>query len=105
MPGRGLAAARPLTRVLVAAILVTRVLVERSTVYPNPTLVQALVRDHVAELQQSAEAAALGRQRETRSNRVVDAAKRRTGWLLVDVGLRLATPRRATSHLVPGEQR
>jgi hypothetical protein len=71
--------------------------------HQNPALVEALARDHVAELQHSAEAAALGRQADGRSHRVVDAARRRTGWLLVDVGLRLAAGGGAMS--VPGGQR
>jgi hypothetical protein len=65
--------------------------------YQNPTLVKALVRDRVDEVRQSAEARA-PRKRENRRHPIVDAARHGTGWLLVDLGLRLAVPRSAIDH-------
>jgi hypothetical protein len=63
----------------------------------NPTLVRALVSDRVAELRRSVEASApCPRQQRRRS--VVEAARNGTGWLLVDLGLRLAVPRRRIEH-------
>ena len=58
----------------------------------NPVLAQALVRDHVAELRQSARPSAHFRRDKLRPC-VTSAARRRAGWLLVDIGLRLAAPR------------
>jgi hypothetical protein len=72
--------------------------------YQSPALVEALVRDRVAELQQSAATSARGR-RVKRRPRAPGAARQATGWLLVDMGLRLATPRSAISHAARGEQR
>ena len=71
--------------------------------YPHPTIVEALVRDRVLELRQSAVGQARGR-REKRRHRVTAAARHGTGWLLVDVGLRLAVPRGTASN-APGAQR
>jgi hypothetical protein len=62
-------------------------------VYPHPTLVDVLIRDRVAELQRSAGATAHVR-RETRRHKLVAAARQGAGWLLVDMGLRLAMPGR-----------
>jgi hypothetical protein len=56
----------------------------------NPFLVQALARDRVAELQHSARASSRVRRTE-RPSRVADTARQRAGWLLVELGLRLAT--------------
>jgi hypothetical protein len=53
---------------------------------------EALSREHVAELRRSAEARAR-RERDTRRHSVAEAARHGTGWLLVDLGLRLAAPR------------
>jgi hypothetical protein len=58
--------------------------------YPSPAVVEALVRDRVLELRRSADGRTRGR-REKRRHRATAA----TGWLLVDVGLRLAVPRGA----------
>jgi hypothetical protein len=60
----------------------------------NPALAQALARDHVADLRHSAQASAHGRHAKA-PPRVTSAARRRAGWLLVDIGLRLATPSRS----------
>lgn len=68
--------------------------------HPNPVVVEALVRDRVLELRQSAVGRARGR-REQRRRRVAAAARHETGWLLVDVGLRLATPRGAADRPMP----
>jgi hypothetical protein len=72
--------------------------------YDNPTLVQALARDRAAELRRAAEAAALGKG-DHRQQRRIEAARRGAGWLLVDMGLRLAVPRHALSHPVARVQR
>jgi hypothetical protein len=61
-------------------------------VHQHHALLEALGRDRVAELRHSAGASAHIR-REPRWYRPVAAARRQTGWLLVDMGLRLAVPR------------
>ncbi len=58
----------------------------------NPVLLRALARDRVAELHQSAGSSAHVR-RDGPRPRVTERARRRAGWLLVDMGLRLAAPR------------
>ena len=60
--------------------------------YHNPALAGALVRERVAQLQQSAGATAHTRRQQRRPN-VIAAARLGTGWLLIDMGLRLAMPR------------
>jgi hypothetical protein len=72
--------------------------------YPHPAVLEALVRDRVLELRRSAAAQARGR-REKRRHRVTAAARHGTGWLLVDVGLRLAVPRGAADRAIPRAQR
>ena len=58
----------------------------------NPFLVQALARDRVAELRQSGRASAqVGRTKAQPG--FTDTVRHRAGWLLVDLGLRLAAPR------------
>jgi hypothetical protein len=70
--------------------------------HQHPALSRALVRDRVIELRRSGQAGPrIGR--DQRQNRVSDAARRRTGWLLVEVGLRLAVPRNAMTR--PGTRR
>ena len=66
--------------------------------YPSPVVTQALAREHVAELRRRGGRARI--QNARRPERVVDIAMRATGWLLVDVGLRLAAPRSAMDHAV-----
>lgn len=66
--------------------------------YQNPALVQALVRDRVAELFQSAPPARGHRGNPKRRLRMIRAARQGTGWVLVDLGLRLAIPRGAVNH-------
>lgn len=63
----------------------------------NPALVEALVRDRVADLRHSAHTSALGR-RAKRRRGVIESARRGSGWLLVDMGLRLALPRSKVNH-------
>jgi hypothetical protein len=88
-----------LTRVLVTSSLVTRVLVKGGVVHQHPVVRQSLVRDRVAELRHSAEASTPMRGEE-RWHRLVAAGRRGTGWLLIDMGLRLAMPRGGTNHRV-----
>jgi hypothetical protein len=73
-------------------------------VYNNPTLIQALARDRAAELRRAAEAAALGKGAHHQQHRI-EAARNRAGWLLVDMGLRLAVPRGSLSQPVARVQR
>jgi len=58
----------------------------------NPAVVEVLARDRVRERRQRAQASGLGR-RDARGHRFAAAARQGTGWLLVDLGLRLAVPR------------
>lgn len=58
----------------------------------NPAVVEALGRDRVRERRQSARRSGLGR-RDVHGRRFTAAARQGTGWLLVDLGLRLAVPR------------
>jgi len=62
----------------------------------NPALLRAIARDRVADLHQSARPVA----RDRRAGRAAWTIRHAAGWLLVDVGLRLALPRRPTSHPV-----
>jgi hypothetical protein len=64
----------------------------------HPTLLEALVEDRVAELQQTVEASA-GARAEQGRHRPVHAARQGAGWMLVDLGLRLALP-----HAAPRER-
>lgn len=72
--------------------------------YHHPALAGALAKDRVAELRRSAEAAARV-ERKPRSPNVIAAARLRTGWLLVDMGLRLVMPRAGTNRPMAGGQR
>jgi hypothetical protein len=69
----------------------------------NPALVDAVARARVADLRQSARSGVRGRGIKRR-HRGAEAARQATGWLLVDMGLRLAVPRRAASRPAPGKQ-
>ncbi len=60
----------------------------------NPALAQALARERVTELRQGAGTGVQTRRVVPRL-RAIEAARRGAGWLLVDVGLRLALPRAA----------
>lgn len=72
--------------------------------YQNPVLVKALVRDRVAELQRSA-AAGASHADGPRRPRPIATARQGAGWLLVDVGLRLAVPRGTVNQvLARGQQ-
>jgi hypothetical protein len=61
----------------------------------HPALVNALAADRVAELATEIEKTGSGHRQEAARPRVCDAVRRGTGWMLVDVGLRLALPRSA----------
>jgi hypothetical protein len=61
-------------------------------VYQHPALLEAMKADHVAELRRCAGTTARLRP-QTGERRLVAAARRGAGWLLVDLGLRLAVPR------------
>jgi hypothetical protein len=66
-------------------------------VYQHPVLAKAMTSARVAELRHSGgERARVGAA--ARRHNLVDAARQGTGWLLVDLGLRLATPRGGASH-------
>lgn len=67
--------------------------------YQSPGLLQALGRDRVAELRRHAPHSERNRC-EPRRRQFIEAARSTTGWLLVDVGLRLAAPRNAMNHPV-----
>jgi hypothetical protein len=73
-------------------------------VYQHPAVVGTLIRDRVAELRHAGRAAADGRP-EMRQHKRFAAARRGIGWLLVDMGLRLAVPRGGSNHLVARGQR
>ncbi len=63
----------------------------------NPALVRALARERATELRQAANSGASSRHEVPRAP-VILTARRATGWLLVDVGLRLALPRRSMTR-------
>ena len=81
--------------------------------YQHPALLEPLIRDRVAELRQSGPATAriaptapvtaIGRHNRRRS--LVAAARSGTGWLLVDMGLRLAMPRGGANRPMARGQR
>ena len=72
--------------------------------YQHPALREALMRDRVAELRDNARTTARI-PREPRSQKLVAATRHVMGWLLVDIGLRLAVPRGGTNHPVARSQR
>lgn len=93
-----------LTRVLVTISLVTRDVVKGGGyVYQHPVLAEALIRDRIAELRHSA-GPSTAVQAEKRRIKLVAAARQGTGWLLVDMGLRLAMPRVSTKPVAPGQR-
>jgi hypothetical protein len=59
----------------------------------HPALARALATQRSAELQKIAQPRFATRSQQRRM-RAVQAARRDAGWLLVDLGLRLALPRR-----------
>ncbi len=63
----------------------------------HPALSEALVRDRAVELRRSG-MSSLRDPRMHQTDHVSGAARRRTGWLLVEVGLWLAVPRSAMSR-------
>lgn len=62
--------------------------------HQHPAIVEALSRDRVAELGNHG-LARRGWRPERRRHRVTEVARRGTGWLLIEWGLRLAMPRGA----------
>ena len=72
--------------------------------YHHPAFARALVSDHVAELHRSAGAAGRTRPNRRRPN-LFAAARLETGWLLIDMGLRLAMPRGGPNRPVARGQR
>jgi hypothetical protein len=72
--------------------------------YQNPAVARAIALDRVASLRQSSQASVLTQgQPGTRS--IGRAARQATGWLLVEMGLRLAVPQGTLNHPVPRGQR
>ena len=67
--------------------------------HQHPAVHDAVVRSRVDELRHSAGASTYIR-RGKRRFRVVAAARHGTGWLLVDMGLRLAMPRAGAKHSI-----
>ena len=65
---------------------------------------EAVVRSRVDELRHSA-GAPVRNGRRARRVRALDAARHGTGWLLVDMGLRLAMPRAGTKHSIASGRR
>jgi hypothetical protein len=67
---------------------------KEESVHQHPALAEALIRDRVAELRQTGQASRRCRPEHHR-HRVTEVARRATGWLLIEWGLRLAMPRGA----------
>jgi len=65
-------------------------------VHQHPAVQDAVVRSRVDELRHTAGAPTHGRRR----FRFVAAARRGAGWLLVDMGLRLALPSPGAKHSI-----
>lgn len=72
--------------------------------YQHPVLVEALMKDRVAGLRHSAGAGSHVKAASCQ-RRLVASVRQGTGWLLVDLGLKLATPRGGASHAVARGQR
>jgi hypothetical protein len=72
--------------------------------YQHPVLAEAVMKGRLAHIRDSAVATTQVRAAQRRQN-LVAAARHGTGWLLVDLGLKLATPRGGTSHPVGRGQR
>jgi hypothetical protein len=70
----------------------------------HPALVRALATDRVAELRTEIQETGSGTRHEVARPRAYDAVRRATGWMLVDVGLRLALSHSA-QHPVPQAHR
>ena len=77
---------------------------KEESVHQHPALVEALIRDRVAELRQN-DQASRRRRPEYRRHRVSEVARRGTGWLLIECGLRLAMPRDAIHRPVTRDNR
>jgi hypothetical protein len=61
-------------------------------VQQNPELLRALIRDRQSDLQRTAEATAR-RQYDSGPGSHIETARNAAGWLLIDLGLRLAMQR------------
>ena len=72
--------------------------------HQHPALVEALIRDRVAERRQN-DQANHRHHPEHRRHRVSEVARRGTGWLLIECGLRLAMPRGAIHRPVTRDNR
>jgi hypothetical protein len=68
----------------------------------HPILVEALAQDRVAERQRGARPTRRGREPR---RPLIATAKIRTGWLLVEIGFRLAAPSGAMNRTAPRRQR
>jgi hypothetical protein len=67
--------------------------------YQNSGLVRAIAADRAADLRQAAGPRAADRG-DRSGDRAIQTARRATGWLLVELGLRLALPRGGRKHRV-----
>ncbi len=65
--------------------------------FQHPALREPLMTDRVAALRHAGPATGHDR-REKRRHKRVAAARHGIGWLLVDMGLRIAMPRGAANH-------
>ena len=73
--------------------------------YQHPALLEALTRERAAGLRRHGAGETARSRGQKRPRKLVAAARRGTGWMLVDMGLRLAVPRGGTSHPVARGQR
>jgi hypothetical protein len=64
--------------------------------FQHPSITEAIARDRIAEATQRAQLTAL--KRASRRPSAVAAARNATGWLLVDLGLRLTVPRHSMRY-------
>jgi hypothetical protein len=65
----------------------------------HPALIRAIASDRVADLRH-ASGCEVRDHRDMPGVRMTWAVRRAAGWLLVDLGLRIALPRRAVKHPV-----
>lgn len=66
----------------------------------HAALVGPVIREQIAELHHDAELDADGR-RDARGRLGIAAARQPIGWLLIEVGLRLALPRSSARYSLP----
>jgi hypothetical protein len=76
-------------------------------VYHHQALAGVLVSDRAAELRHRAQSAGASTRSPRKQHRpgVIASARLRTGWLLVDMGLRMAVPRGGANRPVAGGRR